>query len=71
MPYQPRPPITLSKKACLELKTILEKDIGHEALNKLSEAEINHIGCLMLTLTAIQLKIRIREKKRSIHIDTP
>ena len=66
MSYLPRPPVQLSEKALSELKVVLEQDIGKEALNRLSEAEINHIGCLMLTLTAIQLKIRIREKKRQI-----
>jgi hypothetical protein len=66
MSYLPRPPVQLSEKALSELKIVLEQDIGKEALNRLSEAEINHIGCLMLTLTAIQLKIRIREKKRQM-----
>jgi hypothetical protein len=66
MSYLPRPPVQLSEKALSELRIVLEQDIGKEALNRLSEAEINHIGCLMLTLTAIQLKIRIREKKRQM-----
>lgn len=66
----PTPPLQLSEKALLELKIVLEEDIGKEALNELSEAEINHIGCLMLTLTATQLKIRIREKKREVLIDS-
>ncbi len=65
----PRPPIQLSEKAISELKIILEADIGKEALNKLSEAEINHIGCLFLTLTSLELKIAIREKKRSMQVD--
>lgn len=66
MSYLPRPPVQLSEKALSELKVVLEQDIGKDALSRLSEAEINHIGCLMLTLTAIQLKIRIRERKRQI-----
>ncbi|MBC8757304.1 hypothetical protein H2O64_21725 [Kordia sp. YSTF-M3] len=65
----PTPPIQLSKKAMSELKVVLEQDIGKEALGKLSEAEINHIGCMMLTLTSIQLKIQIREKKRQVNLD--
>lgn len=65
----PTPPIQLSEKALSELKIVLEQDIGKEALVKLSEAEINHIGCMMLTLTSIQLKIRIREKKRQVNLD--
>jgi hypothetical protein len=65
----PQPPLQLSKKALLELKVILEHDIGRDALDKLSGAEINHIGCLMLTLTSIQLKIRVRQKKRDVHVD--
>jgi len=59
----PTPPLQLPEKARSELKIILEKDIGAEALAKLSEDEINHIGCLMLTLTAIQLKIIVRALK--------
>lgn len=65
----PTPPIQLSKKALSELKIVLEQDIGKKALEKLSDAEINHIGCMMLTLTSIQLKIRIREKKRQVNLD--
>jgi len=42
------------------------EDIGKGALNKLSEAEINHIGCFLLTLTSIQLDIRMRENKNSV-----
>lgn len=66
----PRPPVQLSEKALSELKIVLEQDIGTEALNKLTEAEINHIGCLMLTLTSIQLKIKIREEKLGRTMDT-
>ena len=62
-------PIQITGKALTELKTILEKDIGKVALSKLSEAEINHIGYLMLRLTAIQLKIKIREKRRANAVD--
>lgn len=65
----PRPPLQLSEKALSELKTVLKTDIGEEALNKISEAEINHIGCLMLTLTSIQLKIRVRQRRREVNID--
>jgi hypothetical protein len=65
----PTPPVQLSDKALSELKIVLEQDIGKEALEKLTEAEINHIGCMMLVLTSIQLKIRIREKKRQVHVD--
>jgi len=65
----PRPPVQLSEKAISELKVALEKEIGKDALNKLSEAEINHIGCLFLTLTALELKIAIREKKRGEKVD--
>ena len=61
----PTPPIQLSEKAMTELKIVLEQDIGKEALEKLSEAEINHIGCFLLTLTATQLDIRIREYKNT------
>jgi len=66
MSYLPRPPIQLSKKAISRLKIILMEDIGKGALNKLSEAEINHIGCFLLTLTSIQLDIRMRENKNSV-----
>lgn len=62
----PRPPLKLSKTALSELKTILEQDIGKDALHQLSEAQINHIGCFLLTLTAIQLDIRIREHQSDI-----
>ncbi|WP_430411321.1 hypothetical protein [Kordia sp.] len=62
----PTPPIQLSEKALSELKIVLEQDIGKEALAKLSEAEINHIGCFLLTLTATQLDIRIREHKNAM-----
>lgn len=65
----PTPPVQLSKKALSELKIVLEQDIGKEALGKLTEIEINHIGCMMLVLTSIQLKIRIREKKRQVNLD--
>ena len=65
-----RAPLQLSEKALSELKIVLEKDIGKEALNRLCEAEINHIGCLMLTLTSTLLKIEIREEKRNIQMDT-
>jgi hypothetical protein len=60
MSQLPEPPVQLSEKALSELKSILEQDIGVEALNKLSEAEINHIGCYLLTLADIQLKIRLK-----------
>jgi hypothetical protein len=53
----------LSARATRELVEVLKQDIGEEVLSKLSDEEINHIGVLMLTLTSIQLKIRIREKK--------
>lgn len=66
MSYLPRPPVQLSEKALSELKTVLKDDIGKEALKKLSEAEINHIGCFLLTLTSIQLDIRVREYKNSM-----
>lgn len=66
MSYLPRPPVQLSEKALLELKTILVDDIGGEALKKLSEAEINHIGCFLLTLTSIQLDVSIREHQNSV-----
>lgn len=65
-----KPTFQLSKQALLELKIVLEKDIGKEALNKLSEAEINHIGYVFLSLTAIQLKIRVKEKKHEICMDS-
>jgi len=70
MSYLSRPPIQLSEKALSELKVVLEQDIGKEALTMLSEAEINHIGYVFLSLTAIQLKIRIREKKHQICMDS-
>jgi len=59
----PEPPIILTGTALSELKDILRTDIGEEALLQLSEAEINHIGCYLLTLASIQLKIRLREKQ--------
>lgn len=65
----PTPPVQLSEKALSELKIVLEQDIGKEALRKLTKEEINHIGCMMLVLTSIQLKIRIREKKRQVQVD--
>jgi len=70
MNHLSRPPVQLSEKALSELKIVLEQDIGKEALSRLSEAEINHIGYVFLSLTAIQLKIRIREKKLKISMDS-
>ena len=70
MNHLSRPPVQLSEKALSELKIVLEHDIGKEALSRLSEAEINHIGYVFLSLTAIQLKIRIREKKLKISMDS-
>lgn len=66
MSYLPRPPLQLPENALSELKIILEQDIGKAALNKLTAAEINHIGCYLLTLTAIQLKIRLRAYKQQV-----
>ena len=54
----------LSEKATRELRDVLRKDIGEESLNNLTPEEVNHIGVLMLTLTATQLKIRIREVRK-------
>ena len=65
----PRPPVQLSEKAISELKVILHKEMGTEAFEKLSEEEINHIGCVFLTLTALELKIAVREKRRSGKMD--
>lgn len=62
----PTPPVQLSEKALSELKIVLEQDIGKEALEKLTKEEINHIGCYLLTLTATQLDIALREHKNSI-----
>ena len=65
----PQPPVQLSEKAISELKVILHKEMGKEAFEKLNEEEINHIGCVFLTLTALELKIAVREKRRSSKVD--
>jgi len=57
-------PFRLSKKAYDELVEILKVDIGEEALNELGVENTHHIGQHLLTLTAIQLGIRIKEKKQ-------
>lgn len=57
----PEPPVQLSQKALSELKTILKEDIGEKAVKKLSEAEINHLGCYFLTLAAIHLRTQMNE----------
>ncbi len=62
----PTPPIQLSENAFSELKSILMEVIGVDATNRLTKAEINHIGCYLLTLTATQLDIRIKEYKNSM-----
>ena len=66
MTYLPRPPLQLSENALSQLKIILKRDIGTTALKQLSEAEINHIGCFLLTLTATQLSVRIRECRNNV-----
>ncbi len=52
----------LPKEALLSLKEILKKDIGVKAVESLSDVEISQIGYFFLTLTAIQGKIRLRER---------
>lgn len=61
---QENAPFRLSKKAFDELVEALKVDIGEEAVNELGVDNIHHIGQHLLTLTAIQLCIRIKEKKR-------
>lgn len=56
--------LQLPKKAYDELLEVLHDEIGKEALEKLSQAEINHIGVMMLTLKALQIKIHLRNKER-------
>ena len=64
--HQLNPPFKLSSTAYQELVELLKTDIGDKALEKLTEDEIHHIGHHLLTLTATQLHISIREKKRSV-----
>jgi len=59
-----RPELELSVQAIKELEVALTKTIGKEALEQLSKEEVNHIGCLLLTLTATRLKIQLREKAK-------
>ena len=56
--------LKLSPTAITDLKRILLVDIGEEALSQLSEEEVNRIGLFLLTLTDIQLNIRMREVKQ-------
>lgn len=56
--------LQLPKKAYDELLEVLHDEIGKEALEKLSQAEINHIGVMMLTLKVLQIKIHLRNKER-------
>jgi len=57
------PSFRLSEAAYNELVEVLKKEIGQEAIDRLGENNIHHIGHHLLTLTAIQLRIRIKEYK--------
>ena len=59
------PPFKLSETAYNELVGILKGEIGQDAIDKLGEDNVHHLGHHLLTLTAIQLRIRIKEYKQS------
>jgi len=58
------PPFKLSETAYKELVVILKDEIGQDAIDRLGEDNLHHIGHHLLTLTAIQLRIRIKEYKQ-------
>ena len=53
----------LSQKALTDLKKILSSEIGKDNLDQLSEIDLNQLGVFLLTLTAICMKIHIRNKQ--------
>ncbi|UOY04995.1 hypothetical protein L0P88_13645 [Muricauda sp. SCSIO 64092] len=55
--------IQLSHKAMYELKAILERDIGFEALALMDDDDIRQLGMFVLTLTATALHKHMRTKK--------
>jgi len=57
-------PFKLSETAYNELVEVLQDEIGQEAINGLGEDNIHHIGHHLLTLIAIQLRIRVKEYKQ-------
>ena len=54
----------LSKQAKRELKKILIKDAGLEAVNKVTDEQLNRFGVLCLTITKNSLKIKAREEDK-------
>ncbi|WP_299216979.1 hypothetical protein [uncultured Dokdonia sp.] len=58
------PPFKLSETAYNELIEVLRDEIGQDSIDRLGEDNIHHIGHHLLTLTAIQLRIRIKEYKQ-------
>jgi hypothetical protein len=52
----------LPEEALSSLKEVLKKDIGIEATESLSDIEISKMGYFFLHITAMQLKIRLRER---------
>lgn len=48
----------LSGKAKIELRKVLEKEIGLEKTKDFSDAELNEIGVLLLNIFVENLKIR-------------
>ncbi|WP_299216985.1 hypothetical protein [uncultured Dokdonia sp.] len=60
---QCNPPFRLTQEAYDELVIILREEIGQDAIDNLGPDNIHHIGHHLLTLTATQLKIRIKEEK--------
>lgn len=48
----------LSEKAKIELRKVLEKEIGLEKTKDFSDAELNEIGVLLLNIFAENLKLK-------------
>jgi hypothetical protein len=56
----------ISEKAIKELKDVLRVDIG-EAVNELSDQDLQDMGSFLLTVTATSLKIRARQMNNKNH----
>jgi hypothetical protein len=56
----------LPEKALSSLRENLNETIGEETAKNMSDYEVSQLGYFFLTITAIQLKIHLREQNGQI-----